>query len=134
MQCHAMPCHAMQAMPCHAMPCHAMPCHAMPCHAMPCHAMPCHAMPCHAMPCHAMPCHAIPYHTIPYHECSITGDPDVNNQNYASSASYCNKETAEDLKEVIGGNNLMSFSLFHLNAHSLVKNQDALAYLIANIN
>ena len=101
----------------HTIPCHAMPCHAMPCHAMPCHAMPCHAMPCHAMPCYAMPCHAIPYHTIPYHECSITGDPDVNNQNYASSASYCIKETAEDLKEVIGGNNL----LFHLNA--LIKSQ-----------
>ena len=35
---------------------------------------------------------------------------------------------------VIGGNNLISFSLFHLNARSLVKNQDALAHLLANIN
>ena len=61
-------------------------------------------------------------------------DPDVNNQNYDSSARYCSYETAEDLNEVIGGNNLISFSLFHLNAHSLVKNQDALAHLLANIN
>ena len=61
-------------------------------------------------------------------------DPDLNNQNYASSASYCNYETAEDLNGVIGGNNLISFSLFHLNARSLVKNQDALAHLLANIN
>ena len=29
---------------------------------------------------------------------------------------------------------MVSFSLFHLNACSLVKNQDALAYLLANIN
>ena len=43
-------------------------------------------------------------------------DPDLNSQNYASSASYCNYETAEDLNGVIGGNNLISFSLFHLNA------------------
>ena len=35
---------------------------------------------------------------------------------------------------VIGSNNLISFSLFHLNARSLVKNQDALAHLLANIN
>ena len=61
-------------------------------------------------------------------------DPDLNNQNYASSASYCNYETGEDLSGVIGGNNLISFSLFHLNAPSLVKNQDALAHLLANIN
>ena len=61
-------------------------------------------------------------------------DPDLNNLNYASSASYCNYETAEDLNGVIGGNNLISFSLFHLNARSLVKNQDALAHLLANIN
>lgn len=61
-------------------------------------------------------------------------DPDVTNQNDDSSASYCNYETAEDLNEVIGGNNLISYSLFHLNAHSLVKNQDALAHLLANIN
>ena len=54
-------------------------------------------------------------------------DPDVNNQNYDSSVNYCNYETAEDLNEVIGSNNLISFSLFHLNAHSLVKTQDALA-------
>ena len=45
-------------------------------------------------------------------------DPDLNNQNYASSASYCNYETAEDLNGVIGGNNLISFWLFHLNACS----------------
>ena len=32
------------------------------------------------------------------------------------------------------GNNLISFSLFHLNARSLVKNQDALAHLLANVN
>ena len=31
---------------------------------------------------------------------------------------------------VIGGNNLISFSLFHLNARSLVKNQDAFAHLL----
>ena len=61
-------------------------------------------------------------------------DPDLNNLNYASSASYCNYETAEDLNGVIGGNNLISFSLFHLNARSLVKNQDALAHLLANVN
>ena len=49
-------------------------------------------------------------------------DPDVNNQNYNdSSANYCNYETAEDLNEVIGSNNLISFSLFHLNARSLLK-------------
>ena len=48
-------------------------------------------------------------------------DPDVNNQNYDSSANYCNYETAEDLNEVIGSNNLISFSLFHLNARSLLK-------------
>ena len=35
---------------------------------------------------------------------------------------------------IIGSNNLISFSLFHLNARSLVKNQDALAHLLANIN
>ena len=35
-------------------------------------------------------------------------DPDLNNQNYASSASYCNYETAEDLKGVIGGNGVFS--------------------------
>ena len=35
---------------------------------------------------------------------------------------------------VIDGNNLISFSLFHLNARSLVKNQDVLVYLLANIN
>ena len=35
---------------------------------------------------------------------------------------------------IIGGNNLISFSLFHLNARSLVKNQDALAHVLANIN
>ena len=35
---------------------------------------------------------------------------------------------------VIGGNNLISFSVFHLNARSLVKNQNALAHLLANIN
>ena len=35
---------------------------------------------------------------------------------------------------VIGGNNLISFSLFHLNACSLVKSQDVLAHLLANIN
>ena len=29
--------------------------------------------------------------------------------------NYCNYETAEDLNGVIGGNNLISFSLFHLN-------------------
>ena len=40
----------------------------------------------------------------------------------------------EDLNGVIGGNKLISFSLFHLNARSLVKNQDALAHLLANIN
>ena len=61
-------------------------------------------------------------------------DPDLNNQNYASLANYYNNETAEDLNGVIGGNNLISFSLFHLNARSLVKNQDALAHLLANIN
>ena len=49
-------------------------------------------------------------------------------------SSYCNYETAEDLNGVIAGNNLTSFSLFHLNARSLVKNQDALAHLLANIN
>ena len=59
-------------------------------------------------------------------------DPDLNNQNYASLASYCNYETAEDLNGVIGGNKLISFSLFHLNSRSLVKNQDALAHLLAN--
>ena len=53
-------------------------------------------------------------------------DPDLNNQNYASSASYYNYETAENLNGVIGGNNLISFSLFHLNARSLVNNQDDL--------
>ena len=57
-------------------------------------------------------------------------NPDLNNQNYASSASYYNYETAEDLNGVIGGNNLISFSLFHLNARSLVNNQDALAHLL----
>ena len=61
-------------------------------------------------------------------------DPDLNNQNYASFANYCNYETAEDLNGVIGGSKLISFSLFHLNARSLVKNQDALAHLLANIN
>ena len=54
-------------------------------------------------------------------------DPDLNNQSYASLASYCNYKTAEDLNGVIVGNKLISFSLFHLNARSLVKNQDALA-------
>ena len=50
-------------------------------------------------------------------------DPDLNNQNYASLANYCNYETAEDLNGVIGGNKLISLSLFHLkglvhdNAH-----------------
>ena len=47
----------------------------------------------------------------------------LNNQSYASLASYCNYETAEDLNGVIGGSKLISFSLFHLNARSLVKNQ-----------
>ena len=47
---------------------------------------------------------------------------------------YCSCETAEDLNKVIDGNNLISFSVFHLNARSLVKNQDALAHLLANIN
>ena len=47
-------------------------------------------------------------------------DPDLNNQNFASSDSYCNRETTEDLNRVIGGNNLILFSLFHLNARSLV--------------
>ena len=61
-------------------------------------------------------------------------DPDLNNQNYASLANYCNYETAEDLNGVIGCNKLISFSLFHLNARSLFKNQDALAHLLANIN
>ena len=56
-------------------------------------------------------------------------DPDLNNQNYASSSSYCNYETAADLNGAIGGNNLISFSLFHLNARSLVKNQVTLAHL-----
>ena len=46
-------------------------------------------------------------------------DPDLNNQNYASLANYCNYETAEDLNGVIGGNKLISFSLFQLNARSL---------------
>ena len=55
-------------------------------------------------------------------------DPDLNNQSYARLASYCKYETAEDLNGVIGGNKLLSFSLFHLNARSLVKNQDALAH------
>ena len=47
-------------------------------------------------------------------ECSLVSDPngdldpDVNNQNYDSSANYCNYETAEDLNEVIGSNNLIS--------------------------
>ena len=36
-------------------------------------------------------------------------DPDLNSQNYASSDSYCNYETAEDLNGVIGGNNVISF-------------------------
>ena len=31
-------------------------------------------------------------------------------------------------------NKLISYSLFHLNARSLAKNQDALAHLLANIN
>ena len=57
----------------------------------------------------------------------------LHNQNYASSASCCNYETAEYLNGVIGGNDLISFSLFHLNARSLVKNQDALAHLLASI-
>ena len=61
-------------------------------------------------------------------------DPGLNGQNYASSASYFNYETAEDLNGVMGDNNLISFSLFHLNARSVVKNQDALAHLLANIN
>ena len=61
-------------------------------------------------------------------------DPDLNNQNYASSVSYCNYETTEDLNGVIGGNNLISFSLFHLKARSLVKNQDALSHLLTKIN
>ena len=39
-------------------------------------------------------------------------DPDLNNQNYASSDSYCNCETAEDLNGVIRGNNLISFRYF----------------------
>ena len=39
-------------------------------------------------------------------------DPDLNNQNYASSDSYCNCETAEDFNGVIGGNNLISFRYF----------------------
>ena len=50
------------------------------------------------------------------------------------AASYFNYETAEDLNGVMGDNNLISFSLFHLNARSVVKNQDALAHLLANIN
>ena len=54
-------------------------------------------------------------------------DPDLN-QNFASSTSYCNYETAEDL------NDLISFSLFSLNACSLFKNQDVLYHLLANIN
>ena len=41
-------------------------------------------------------------------------DPDLNNQNYASSDGYCNYETAEDSNGVIGGNNLISLTLFHL--------------------
>ena len=61
-------------------------------------------------------------------------DPDLNNQNYASLANHCNYETAEDLNGVIGGNKYISISLFHLNARSLVKNQGALAHLLANIN
>ena len=61
-------------------------------------------------------------------------DPDLNNQNYASLVSCCNYETTEDLNGVIGGNNLISFSLFHLNARSLVKNEDALSHLLASIN
>ena len=60
-------------------------------------------------------------------------DPDLNNQNYASSASYCNYETAADLNGAIGGNNLISFSLFHLNARSLVKNQVTLAHLFMKL-
>ena len=48
-------------------------------------------------------------------------DPDLNNQNYASLANYCNYETVEDLNGVIGGNKLISFSLFHLNARSQLK-------------
>ena len=39
-------------------------------------------------------------------------DRDLNSQNYASSDSYCNYETAEDLKGVIGGNNVISFRYF----------------------
>ena len=35
---------------------------------------------------------------------------------------------------VIGGNILISFSLFHLNVCSLGKNQDAIAHLLASIN
>ena len=60
-------------------------------------------------------------------------DPDLNNQNYASSSSYCNYETAADLNGAIGGNNLISFSLFHLNARSLVKNQVTLAHLFMKL-
>ena len=37
-------------------------------------------------------------------------DPDLNNQNYASSASYCNYETAEDLNGAIGGNIFFAIS------------------------
>ena len=58
-------------------------------------------------------------------------DPDLNIQNVAK---FCNYETAEDLNGVIDGSSSISFSLLHLNAPSLVKNQEALSHLLINVN
>ena len=51
-----------------------------------------------------------------------------------SCTHYFQAPATQANTRVIGDNNLISFSLFHLNACSLVKNQDALSHLIANIN
>ena len=57
-------------------------------------------------------------------------DPDTNNQNFIGNSTY---ETVDNLNEQISAE-LDSFSIFHLNARSLVKNHENLSHLLANIH
>ena len=57
-------------------------------------------------------------------------DPDTNNENFIGNSTY---ETVDNLNEQISAE-LDSFSIFHLNARSLVKNHENLSHLLANIH
>ena len=75
------------------------------------------------------------FNPILYHNTSLSDhmadlDRDTNNQNFIGNSTY---ETVDNVNEQISAE-LDSFSIFHLNARSLVKNHKNLSHLLANIH